>query len=144
MIFTTFNCFHFQDNIQESFYMSGTTTPPLPRILLPEAKCCSLCPQSDQLGECGIKYCCKIWGFHGGDYEEWCLLGCYAVSEEPGASFIRVTRIGELGTQAATSNRSTLRRNNFFLSPWWRRHQVPPKRRFLQEPHGITSQKTPF
>jgi hypothetical protein len=22
---------------------------------------------------------CKILGFHGGDYEEWCLLGCYAV-----------------------------------------------------------------
>jgi hypothetical protein len=21
----------------------------------------------------------KIWGSHGGDYEEWCLLGCYAV-----------------------------------------------------------------
>jgi hypothetical protein len=20
---------------------------------------------------------CKIWGFHGGDYEEWCLLGSY-------------------------------------------------------------------
>jgi hypothetical protein len=34
------------------------------------------------------------------------------VSEEPGASFIRVTRIGELGTtQAATSNRRTLGRN---------------------------------
>jgi hypothetical protein len=34
------------------------------------------------------------------------------VSEEPGAYFIRVTRIGELGTtQAATSNRRTLRRN---------------------------------
>jgi hypothetical protein len=34
------------------------------------------------------------------------------VSEEPGASFIRVTTIGELGsTQAATSNRRTLRRN---------------------------------
>jgi hypothetical protein len=34
------------------------------------------------------------------------------VSEEPGASFIWVTRIGELGTtQAATSNRRTLRRN---------------------------------
>jgi hypothetical protein len=33
------------------------------------------------------------------------------VSEEPGASFIRVTRIGEVGTtQAATSNRRTLRR----------------------------------
>jgi hypothetical protein len=22
---------------------------------------------------------CNIWGFHGGDYEEWCLLGCYVV-----------------------------------------------------------------
>jgi hypothetical protein len=33
------------------------------------------------------------------------------VSEEPGASFIRVTKIGELGTtQAAASNRRTLRR----------------------------------
>jgi hypothetical protein len=37
------------------------------------------------------------------------------VSEEPSASFIRVTRIGELGTTG----------------------------RFLQEPHGVTSQKTP-
>jgi hypothetical protein len=62
----------------------------------------------------------KIWGFHGGDYEECRLLGCYAmwfllrtdVSEEPSASFIMVTRIGELGTTlAATSNRRTLRRN---------------------------------
>jgi hypothetical protein len=36
------------------------------------------------------------------------------VSEEPGTSFIRVTRIGELGTtQAATSNRRTLRRNTY-------------------------------
>jgi hypothetical protein len=30
------------------------------------------------------------------------------------------------------------------LSPWWRRRQVPPKRRFLQEPHGVTTQKTQF
>jgi hypothetical protein len=22
---------------------------------------------------------CKIWSFHGCDYEEWCFLGCYAV-----------------------------------------------------------------
>jgi hypothetical protein len=22
---------------------------------------------------------CKIWDFHGGDYEEWCLLGCYTM-----------------------------------------------------------------
>jgi hypothetical protein len=41
------------------------------------------------------------------------------VSEEPSASFIRVTRIGELGTtQAATSDRRSV-------------------------PHGVTSQKTP-
>jgi hypothetical protein len=33
------------------------------------------------------------------------------VSGEPSASFIRVTRIGELGTQAATRNRRTLRIN---------------------------------
>jgi hypothetical protein len=34
------------------------------------------------------------------------------VSEEPSVSFIRVTRIGELGTtQAATSNRRTLQKN---------------------------------
>jgi hypothetical protein len=33
------------------------------------------------------------------------------VSEEPGASFIRVTKIGELGTtKAATSNRRMLQR----------------------------------
>jgi hypothetical protein len=48
------------------------------------------------------------------------------VSEELSAFFIRVTRIGELGTTlAVTSNRRTLRR-------------------FLEEPHGVTSQKTPF
>jgi hypothetical protein len=38
------------------------------------------------------------------------------VSEEPGASFIRVTRIGEQGTTlAATSNRRTLRRNTKYF-----------------------------
>jgi hypothetical protein len=51
------------------------------------------------------------------------------VSEEPGASFIRVTKIGELGTtQAATSNLLV----------------AGPKRRFLQEPHSVKTQKTPF
>jgi hypothetical protein len=40
-----------------------------------------------------------------------------AVSEELSASFIRVTRIGELGTTLALT---------------------------LREPHGVTSQKTPF
>jgi hypothetical protein len=27
------------------------------------------------------------------------------------------------------------------LSPWWWRRNVPPKRRFLQEPHALSSQK---
>jgi hypothetical protein len=31
-----------------------------------------------------------------------------------------------------------------FLSPWWWRRYVAPKRRFLQGPHQITSQKTAF
>jgi hypothetical protein len=52
------------------------------------------------------------------------------VSEELSSSIIRVTRIGELGTLAVSSNQRTLR-------------QVPPKRRFLLEPHSVTSQKTP-
>jgi hypothetical protein len=43
------------------------------------------------------------------------------VSEELSNSIIRVTRFSELG--------ATL---------------VPPKHRFLQEPHGVTSQKMPF
>jgi hypothetical protein len=34
--------------------------------------------------------------------------------------------------------------NLLSLQPTANKHQVPPKRRFLQEPHGVTSQKTPF
>jgi hypothetical protein len=37
------------------------------------------------------------------------------VSEEPSASFIRMTRIGELGTLAVASNRRTLRRNTWYF-----------------------------
>jgi hypothetical protein len=38
------------------------------------------------------------------------------VSEEPSASFIRVTRIGELGTTlAVTNNRRTLRINTWYF-----------------------------
>jgi hypothetical protein len=86
------------------------------------------------------------------------------VSKELTATFIRVTRIGELGTTLAVARtRGTLRRNtkslaacvgcklqlalfpvHRFLSRWWRRRYVPPKRRFLQEPNGVTPQKMPF
>jgi hypothetical protein len=46
------------------------------------------------------------------------------VSEELSASFIMVTRIYELGSTAIASNRRICR--------------------FLLEPHGVTSQMTPF
>jgi hypothetical protein len=32
----------------------------------------------------------------------------------------------------------------WFLSPWWWMRYIPPKCEFLQEPHGVTSQKTAF
>jgi hypothetical protein len=46
------------------------------------------------------------------------------VSEDLSASFIRMTRIGELGTMLAVT-------------------KIPLKH-LLQEPQGVTSQKTPF
>jgi hypothetical protein len=83
------------------------------------------------------------------------------VSEEPSASFIRVTRIGKLGTtRAATSNRRTLRRTSRSVRRLLVAARVVPsslilvtlmkealgssETRFLQEPHGVTSQKTTF
>jgi hypothetical protein len=54
------------------------------------------------------------------------------------ASFIRVERVRELGiTLAATGIWRTIRRN----TNWWWRQCVPRNRRFLQEPHGVTSQE---
>jgi hypothetical protein len=66
-------------------------------------------------------------------------------SEEPGDSFIRVTKIGELGTtQAATSNRRTLRRNWYFFADFC--HPDEGGARFLLNvgSYGVTTQKTPF
>jgi hypothetical protein len=67
---------------------------------------------------------------------------------------IRVTRIGELGTTlAVTSRRRPLRRllvsasvvaSSPIFVTLMKEALSPPKRRFLQEPHGVTSQKTPF
>jgi hypothetical protein len=48
------------------------------------------------------------------------------VSEETIATIVRLTRIGELGTTLAVTGK----------------RYVPPNRRFLQEQHGVTSQKT--
>jgi hypothetical protein len=80
-------------------------------------------------------FTCKIWGFHGGDYEEWCFLECYAVwvFEEP-----------------------TFQRNLAPPSSRWQEsvnyssHPDEGCAKFLRnvgsykEPHGVTSQKTPF
>jgi hypothetical protein len=35
-----------------------------------------------------IVSCCNIWGFHSGDYEEWCLLGCYSTTSQKTPFFI--------------------------------------------------------
>jgi hypothetical protein len=49
---------------------------------------------------------CKIWGFHGDDYEECCVLGCDAMwLLLELTSIIRVKRISELGT-TVTSTRA--------------------------------------
>jgi hypothetical protein len=49
-------------------------------VLLTWSRSVSLPRRPDRLwGTCSLFSNCKIWGFHGGDYEEWCLLGCYAV-----------------------------------------------------------------
>jgi hypothetical protein len=69
------------------------------------------------------------------------------VSEELSASFIRVTRIDELGTTlAVTSNRRTLRRTTKFTDSCY-----PDEKgvKFLRnvgsyKSHTVTSQKTPF
>jgi hypothetical protein len=64
------------------------------------------------------------------------------VSEERSASIIRVTRIGELGTTlAVTSNGIKLVDS---CHPDDGGDTFLPKRRFLQEPRYVTSQRTAF
>jgi hypothetical protein len=72
---------------------------------------------------------CKIWGFHSCDYEK-CRLLAYKTQK-----FLRSMR--QLLVTATFLF-------HWFLSPWWWRHYLPLKCRFLQEPHGVTSPKTPF
>jgi hypothetical protein len=42
------------------------------------SRVCSIGAVAGALGEFGNQEEREISGFHGGDYEEWCLLGCYA------------------------------------------------------------------
>jgi hypothetical protein len=63
-------------------------------------------PNASRQGQIYLSYCNRILEI-GHHFEEWRLLGCYIVrvyvltnvSEELSASFIKVTRIGELGTR---------------------------------------------
>jgi hypothetical protein len=79
------------------------------------------------------------------------------VSEECTASIIRLKRIGELGTMlAVTTNRIRLRSvlrllvttnnhsSSLILVPLMMEQIHSPKRRFLQEPHGVISQEMTF
>jgi hypothetical protein len=58
------------------------------------------------------------------------------VSEKLSVSIVKVTRMNELGTLAVTIS--------LILVTLIIEELIPPKRRFLQEPHGVASQKTPF
>jgi hypothetical protein len=81
---------------------------------------------------------CKIWAFHGSDYEECCLLVCDAVwllyestFWRNIASIIRVERINDLGTTLTASSNWNLLLTLFLapwlFSPWWRRWYIPMK-----------------
>jgi hypothetical protein len=71
------------------------------------------------------------------------------VSKELNASFIKVTRIGELGTTLARSVHRLLVTasvvpSSLILVTMMKEALSSSETRLLQEPRGITSQKTPF
>jgi hypothetical protein len=55
---------------------------------------------------------------------------------ERSASIIRMTRIDELGATLGETSKQPMHAAKIC--------NVPPKLRFLQEPHGVTFQKTTF
>jgi hypothetical protein len=71
------------------------------------------------------------------------------VSEEPGASFIRVTRIGELGRTLLRSVRrlvvaACVVPSSPILVTLMKDAPGSSETSVLTKPHGVTSQKTPF
>jgi hypothetical protein len=70
-----------------------------------------------------------------------------ALSSSETSVFTRATRLNILysfGASVGSYLRLTLFLVHRFLSTWWWRRLFPPKHRFLQEPHGVTFQRTPF
>jgi hypothetical protein len=69
------------------------------------------------------------------------------VSKECIASILRVTRIGELGTTLRSVIRLLVTVNihrSPILVTMMKEVIRSPKRRFLHEPHGVTSERTTF
>jgi hypothetical protein len=62
------------------------------------------------------------------------------VTEELSASFIRVTRIGELGTTLAVTS---VVPSSLILVTLMKEVLSSSETSVIQEPHGVTSQKTP-
>jgi hypothetical protein len=105
---------------------------------------------------------CKIWVFHGDDYEE-CRLPGYRnpVRTSQGTHYVSVTKSSRLMLCKIWSflggdyEECRLRECDvawimwepmfrMIVSPWWLRRYVFPKCLLLQEPHGVTSQKIAF
>jgi hypothetical protein len=95
---------------------------------------------------------CKISSCNGGDYEECRLLGyktpVHTSKETHNISAAELRRLmlckiwgfhGGDNLECRLPECCTA-----LLSPWWWRRYNPSNRLFLQEPHGITSQKTAF
>jgi hypothetical protein len=76
---------------------------------------------------CGRGFECTPYGSYKAD-----------VSVDRMTSMIKAKRISELGTALAVTAEATCEE-----ILWWRQY-VTPKRRFIQEPHGVTSQKKAF
>jgi hypothetical protein len=115
---------------------------------------------SDQQWSAEQKSICKIWGFHDGDHEDCRLLGRGAVYilceptfrrnyllhlqgkklRERGASVSRWLKTAA----AVCSHLLTMVLRLRIILPWRRRRYVPLKRRFTQDLHGATPQKTAF
>jgi hypothetical protein len=85
-----------------------------------------------RVGSCNTKlsFIVKIWSFHDGHYEECCLLLCDAMQRRVACVYCYLLLTFFLSRR--------------FLTLWWRMLYFPPKRQFVQEPHGVTPPQTAF
>jgi hypothetical protein len=86
---------------------------------------------------------CKIWGFRGGDYVECCLCDVMPCGSCKNRCFVEIYRLHHQGGNKLLVAANVIP-SSLIFSPWWYSRYVPPKRRLLQEPHGVTYQKKAF